>query len=86
MADEATWRRRFHLYMGARLFGLLTLFAGLAIMFTDLLRDGGWPLVGAVVMLFGLADAVIAPMLLRKQWRKDDEAAADRPGDGPKGR
>ena len=43
MADEATWKRRFYLYMGARLFGLLTFFAGLAIVFTDLLREGGWP-------------------------------------------
>lgn len=74
MADEATWKRRFYLYMGARLFGLLTFFAGVAIMFTDLLRDGGWPLVGALVMAAGLADAVIAPRLLKEHWRREDEA------------
>lgn len=74
MADEALWKRRFCLYMGARLFGLLTFFAGVAIMFTDLLREGGWPVVGGVVMIAGLADAVLAPRLLKQQWRKEDES------------
>ena len=82
MADEAIWRRRFYLYMGARLFGLATFLAGIAIMFTDILREGGWPVVGAIIMVMGLADAVIAPRLLRKQWDKEDEAAVDRPADG----
>lgn len=74
MAEEELWKRRFYLYMGARLFGLATFFAGIAVMFTDILRDGGWPAVGAIVMMAGLADAVIAPRLLKKQWQKDDEA------------
>jgi len=73
MADDAVWKRRFFLFMGARLLGLLTFFAGIAIMFTDILREGGWPLVGAIIMLLGLVDAVIAPRLLKKQWQKDDE-------------
>ena len=72
MADEATWKRRFYLYMGARLFGLATVLAGLAVMFTDLLREGGWPLVGAIIMLVGLVDAVLAPRLLKKQWERED--------------
>jgi hypothetical protein len=73
MADEAIWKRRFYLYMGARLIGLLTFFAGMAIMFTDILREGGWPVVGAVIMVAGLVDAVVAPKLMKNQWRKEDE-------------
>ena len=72
MADEATWKRRFYLFMGARLFGLATFFAGVAIMFTDLLREGGWPIVGGILMLAGLVDAVVAPMLLKKHWKQED--------------
>lgn len=72
MADEATWKRRFYLYMGARLFGLATFLAGMAIMFTDLLREGGWPVVGAIVMVAGLVDALVAPKLLKKQWERED--------------
>ena len=74
MADEATWKRRFYLYMGARLFGLLTFIAGLAIVFTDLLREGGWPAVGVIIMVLGLADAIVAPKLIKKQWEKEDSA------------
>ena len=81
MADEATWKRRFYLFMAARLFGLATFFAGLAIMFTDLLREGGWPIVGAIVMLMGLADAVVAPKLLTKHWKREDGTAEGGPGE-----
>ncbi len=72
MADEDKWKRRFHLFMAARLFGLATFLLGIAIMFTGLLRPGGWPLVGAIVVVLGLADAVVAPKLLRKQWDAED--------------
>lgn len=72
MADEDLWRKRFQLFMAARIFGLFTIFAGIAITFTDLVRDGGWPLVGGIVMAVGLIDSVFAPRLLKKQWEKED--------------
>jgi hypothetical protein len=74
MDDEAKWKRRFHLFMAARLFGLATFLAGVAVYFTDVLRDGGWPLVGVILILVGLADAVVAPKLLRKIWDKEDRS------------
>lgn len=74
MDEDAKWKRRFYLFMGARLFGLATFLAGMAVFFTDLLRDGGWPAVGAVIMVAGLLDAVLAPKLLRKHWQQEDEA------------
>lgn len=73
MDDEAKWKRRFHLFMAVRLVGLLTFGVGIAIAVTDLVREGGWPLVGAVVAIAGLADAVVAPMLMRKHWKAEDE-------------
>ena len=72
MSDEDKWRRRFNLFMGIRLFGLLVFFAGLAIVFTNLLRPGGWPIVGSIVMILGLVDSVIAPRLLKKKWKDED--------------
>ena len=72
MDDEANWKRRFHLFMAARLFGLATFLAGVAVYFTDLLRDGGWPLVGILLIVVGLADAVVAPKLLKKIWDRED--------------
>lgn len=75
MADQDKWRRRFHLFMAARLVGLATFLLGIAIMFTGLLRPGGWPVVGAIVVVLGLLDAVVAPKLLRKQWDAEDRNA-----------
>lgn len=74
MDDQAKWKRRFHLFIGARVLGLLTFLAGLAITFTDLVRPGGWPAVGAVLVVLGLVDAVFAPMILKRQWKKEDGA------------
>lgn len=72
MADDEKWKRRFHLFMGARLFGLATFLVGIAIMFSDLLRPGGWPIVGGIVVVLGLLDAIVAPWLLKKQWQAED--------------
>ena len=72
MTDEDKWRRRFNLFMGIRLFGLLVFFAGLAIAFTNLLRPGGWAVVGSIVMILGLLDSVVAPRLLKKKWEAED--------------
>ena len=74
MADDELWKRRFQIFMVARLFGLAIFFAGIAIAFTDLLRDGGWPLVGGILAIFGAVDAVFAPRLLKKHWRDEDRA------------
>jgi len=75
MDDDAVWRRRFGIFMAARAFGLLVFLGGVAIAFTDLLREGGWPLVGGIIAIFGAIDAVFAPKLLKKQWERDDELA-----------
>lgn len=71
MDDEALWKRRFHVFAAVRLAGLALFFLGVAIAFTDLLREGGWPLVGAVVAVFGLVDAVLAPRILKRQWDRE---------------
>jgi hypothetical protein len=81
-SGDDLWRKRFQLFMLVRLFGVGTFLIGIAIAYSDLLRPGGWPLVGGLVTVAGALDAVFAPRLLRKKWRLDDEAAG-RPGDGP---
>ena len=73
MADEDLWRRRFQAFKAIRLFGLATFFLGIAIIYTDLLRGGGWPLVGAIVAIAGIIDAVFAPKLLKKLWEQQDQ-------------
>jgi hypothetical protein len=57
--------------MLARLAGVAIFFLGVAIMFTDLMRDGGWPQVGAVVAILGAIDSVFAPRLLKRMWERE---------------
>jgi len=72
MHDERMWRNRLLAYTGARAFGLAVMMLGIAIIYSDLLRPGGWPQVGAVIAILGVIDAVFAPRLLKKLWDQQD--------------
>lgn len=69
---EDVWKRRFYVFVILRLLGLAVFMFGLAVVFTDVLRPGGWPAVGSVIVILGVIDAVLAPKLLRKQWDRLD--------------
>lgn len=73
MNDDKLWRRRFQLFAAIRIFGLLTFLIGVAIAFTDLVRPGGWPLVGGILAIIGAIDAVVAPRVLKKGWERLDK-------------
>jgi hypothetical protein len=72
MDDDAIWRKRLALYSLVRLVGLAIFFLGIVIMYTGLLRPGGWPQVGAIVAIVGAFDALFAPRLLKRQWDRED--------------
>jgi hypothetical protein len=72
MADENVWRTRLLLYSLVRFGGLAIFFLGMAIMYTNLLRQGGWPQVGAIVAILGAIDALFAPRMLKKLWDQQD--------------
>lgn len=68
MKDEEVWKRRFQLFMALRLVGLMILVTGMAIAFTDLVRPGGWKLLGGILVIVGAIDAVFAPRILKRGW------------------
>jgi len=72
MDDEALWRKRLLVYSLVRLGGVAIFFLGLAIIYTNLLRPGCWPQVGAVVAILGVIDAFFAPRLLKRAWNEQD--------------
>lgn len=72
MADEELWRRRFQVFMLVRLFGLAVFIFGVFVIYSDLLRPGGWPALGAILAIMGALDSVFAPRLLRKIWEQQD--------------
>jgi hypothetical protein len=55
-----------------RFIGLGIFFLGLAIIYTNLIRRGGAPQVGAVVAILGALDALFAPRLLKRSWDEKD--------------
>ena len=72
MDDETVWKRRFLIFMLVRLAGLATFLLGIAIAYSDLVREGGWPALGAIIAIMGAIDAVFAPKLLKKHWDQED--------------
>jgi hypothetical protein len=72
MDDEKVWRRRLLAYSAARLGGLAIFFLGIAIAYSNLVREGGSPQIGAIVAILGLIDALFAPRLLKKAWDQQD--------------
>ena len=70
--DDLIWRKRLAAYSLVRLGGLIIFFLGILIIYTDLVRKGGWPQVGAAVAILGVIDAMFAPRLLRRAWERED--------------
>ena len=70
--DDAKYRNRLLLYTLVRAGGVAIFLLGVAIVFTDLLRTGGWPQVGAIVAIMGAIDSLFAPMLLKRAWDEQD--------------
>jgi hypothetical protein len=72
MPSEELERRRFLTFVLVRLAGLAIFLLGIAIIYTDLVREGGWPVLGAIVAIMGAIDAVFSPKLLKKLWAQQD--------------
>lgn len=70
--DDNKARDRLLIYSLVRFGGLAIFFFGIAIIYTNILRQGGWPQVGAIVAILGVLDAMLAPRLLKKAWDEQD--------------
>lgn len=72
MDDEARGRNRLLAYTAVRAGGVAIFLLGIAIIYTGLVRPGGWPQLGAIVAIMGVIDALFAPRLLKKAWDEQD--------------
>ena len=72
MDDNTQARNRLLAYTAVRLAGLAIFFIGVAIVYTDWIRPGGWPRLGAIVAIMGALDAFLAPRLLKRAWDQQD--------------
>ena len=71
--DEDVAKRRLLIYTLVRFGGLAIFFLGVAIIYTNLVRPGGWPQLGAVIAIMGVIDAMFAPRLLKRAWDEQDQ-------------
>ena len=69
MIDEAEWKKRFLIFSVLRISGLALFLLGVAIAFSDLLKPGGWPLLGGILAILGAVEAVLIGRILKKAWR-----------------
>lgn len=74
MISDDTAQRRLLIYSLIRLGGLAIFFLGIAIIYTNLIRPGGWPQLGAIIAILGVVDSVLAPRLLKQVWDRRDAA------------
>jgi membrane protein implicated in regulation of membrane protease activity len=72
MDDDAQARNRLLAYTLVRVGGLAIFFLGIAIFYTNLVRPGGWPQLGAIVAILGVIDSLLAPRLLKRAWDRQD--------------
>ena len=70
MTDEEVWKPRFLASMLARLASLIVFLLGIVIVFTDAVRPGGWPQVGAILVIIGALSSMIAPRVVRRRWER----------------
>ncbi len=66
IVSEEEAKRRFLIFAAIRLTGLAVFLLGIFIALTDLIVDGGSPVVGGVLAMIGAIDAVLAPAILKK--------------------
>ena len=68
--EEALWRRRFGMFALLRLSGLALILGGIAVGLSDLVRPGGWPLLGGALAVAGLVVGTVLPRFARRRWEK----------------
>ena len=72
MTDEEA-KRQFIIFTILRVGGLALFLLGLAIAFTDLLKPGGWKLLGGILVIVGAIEAVISPRLVKRSMNRTDD-------------
>ena len=72
MTEEEA-RRQFIIFAILRIGGLALFLLGIAVAFTDLVKPGGWKLLGGILVIAGAIEAVISPRLVKRSMARTDE-------------
>jgi membrane protein implicated in regulation of membrane protease activity len=72
VTDEEA-KRQFIIFAILRVGGLVLFLLGIAIAFTDLLKPGGWKLLGGILAIVGAIEAVVSPRLVKRTRARTDD-------------
>ncbi|MBC7985912.1 MAG: hypothetical protein H7X93_04480 [Sphingomonadaceae bacterium] len=70
---EQLAKSRYHTLVLVQFVGVLLMILGMWIWAGDILREGGWPLAGAPLVVIGAFESLLLPKLLAKRWRSPRE-------------
>ncbi len=68
MTEHDPYKSRFLLFTAARLGGLAIMGLGMAVAFSDLVRDGGFRQLGGLLIAIGTIEMVVVPLILKRMW------------------
>jgi hypothetical protein len=71
--QDAVWRNRFIIINLVRIGATLLVLLGLAIWYSDIVRDGGAPEIGLPLALIALVVSFAGPQWLARRWRTPPE-------------
>lgn len=71
MSDDP-YQGRFFIMMASRVGGLLIALLGLVLLRGGVVTDEPMPLVGSILLIFGLLDALLMPVVLKRMWDRQD--------------
>ncbi len=67
---ERLFKSRFQTLQLCRFTGLIVIIIGLWIAFGDILREGGWRVLGIPIFLLGAFELLWLPIILARYWKK----------------
>ncbi len=56
-----------------RFTGIIVMIIGMWIWAGDILRIGGWPMLGVPIFALGIFEALVLPVILAKRWKSQPD-------------
>ena len=69
MTGHDPHKARFLMFAATRIGGLAIMGLGVAVAFSDLVRDGGFRQLGGLLIAIGTIELVVVPLLLKRMWK-----------------
>lgn len=66
--DEDTAKRQLLIFTAVRFACLVLVFFGVAVIYSNVLRRGGWPQLGATLCIVGALASLALPHALKRRW------------------